>query len=523
LAQLENEDPAAAEATYRELAQEVPNDPLPLANLAIATLRQQKSDEALEAIDQSLALAPGRGDLMALKGDVLQWSGKAEEALAAYREAADDRSDDPEVLFSLYRQASTMADSPETEAARSFALQKLTQLRPENVVVLLARGKAAVASGDRAGATEAFLRVKELLWQAPEVAERAMGIVLSALDENDLAAARTPAQRLENVLKVTPMYRESLRELMTGIQGIPVARFGNEPSVSAFGAPGSLTFTAEALSSTPTSGRGLAPGDFDGDGQADIARLTSSEEGDSILEIRLSSGTDARSFPAREGLSALLPTDLNNDGLLDLLGFGPSTLLYWQGSGQGDFTETTADLELAGGASSAIAFDYDIEGDLDLVLAAPGKGGGLDLLRNSLEGPLTSVGEKALPKGGSPQGIRALVASDLDRDGDQDLLIAHNDGLTWLDNLRQGRFQDRTTDSGLEGAAPPEDLLSADLNNDGFPEVVAVGRGVTIYRNLQGQFEAETVALGEFIAVAALDADNDGRLDLAVAGRQGAG
>src|SRR3954447_8934574 len=91
LAQLENERPTEAAETFRKLAKLTPDDPLPYADLAVAALRLQKSDEATTAIAQALARAPGRADLLAdllaIQGDVLQWSGKSEEALAAYRKA----------------------------------------------------------------------------------------------------------------------------------------------------------------------------------------------------------------------------------------------------------------------------------------------------------------------------------------------------------------------------------------------------------------------------------------------------
>ena len=44
LAELENEQPSAAAATFAELARRVPDDPLPHANLAIAALRQARSN-----------------------------------------------------------------------------------------------------------------------------------------------------------------------------------------------------------------------------------------------------------------------------------------------------------------------------------------------------------------------------------------------------------------------------------------------------------------------------------------------
>src|ERR1700750_3390532 len=78
LAQLETERTGEAAETFRKLAKLTPDDPLPYADLAVAALRQQKSGDATAAIAQALAKAPGRADLLAIQGDVLQWSGKSE-------------------------------------------------------------------------------------------------------------------------------------------------------------------------------------------------------------------------------------------------------------------------------------------------------------------------------------------------------------------------------------------------------------------------------------------------------------
>src|SRR5947199_2876637 len=171
LAQLENERTGEAAETFRKLAKLAPDDPLPYANLAITALRQQKSDEATAAIGQALAKTPGgRADLLAvllaIRGDVLQWSGKSEEALAAYRKAAMAAPDRVEVRCGLYRLAG-QGSGPEAEAALKESLQALARLRPENLVVLLQQGQRAIAAGDRAGATAAFLRVRELVGPAP--------------------------------------------------------------------------------------------------------------------------------------------------------------------------------------------------------------------------------------------------------------------------------------------------------------------------------------------------------------------
>ncbi len=394
LAQLENEQPDQAEVAFRELAQVAPDDPLAYANLAIATLRQQKSEEALKWIDQALAKAPGRADLLALRGDVLQWSGRADEALAAYRQAATAAPDRVDIQYSLYQQAVALGEEGPAAEALTQALAALVRLRPENLVVLLKEGQRAIRAGDREAATRAVLRVREILGEAPPPAKASLEQLVKALEAGDPAAARVPAVRLENVLKVSPVYQQSLRDLSPGIQGIPVERFAGEPPPTSFGEFLPVRFQGASVAEGATAGRALAVEDFDGDGRPDVARVAVGEA--PRLEIRRAAGGDPMTFPA-PGISALLPVDLDNDGRLDLLGSGPERVLFWRAKGDGTFEDATAASGFAEASGAvAAALDFDIEGDLDLALAG-GKAGALDLLRNTLQGPLQSVGGQAFP------------------------------------------------------------------------------------------------------------------------------
>lgn len=512
LAQLENEDPEAAEATYRELLELVPGDPLPHANLSIALLRQQKSEDALAAIDEALVRSPGRGDLLAIRGDILQWNGDPEGALAAYRKAAENRPEDLEVLYALYRQATTM-EGPEAAEAAAATTRKLAALRPENVVVLLARAKQGIAAQDRSEATTALLRVQELLWQAPSASLRAMEAVLGTLEEGDLAASRTAVLRLENVLKITAMYRESLRELLTGIQGIPVSRFASEPPTTDFGPPGTLSFAVEPLLEASTGP--VTAGDFDGDGKPDLAYATRGE--DPRLDLRLSSGAASEPIPLSLEPVGLAISDLDNDGLLDLLAYGPGGVSYWRGDGKGGLEDATESLGLQGQEGAAAALlDFDIEGDLDLVL---GGEEGLELLRNNLQGPLQRVGDKTLPPA-TELPVRGLAVTDLDRDGDLDLVVAHGSGLQFLRNLRQGVFEDATEEAQLGGAEAASAIVAADLDRDGRPDLITAGKGLYLLENpgSGALSEGRELAAGTFESVVVFDGDLDGRLDLAAAG-----
>ncbi|MEM9291281.1 MAG: FG-GAP-like repeat-containing protein [Acidobacteriota bacterium] len=546
IAQLENERPEKAVETFERLIKLTPKDPLGYANLAIAHLRQQQTEPAQKRIGEALALDGERADLLRIRGDVLQWAGDQELALESYWEAIRQDPQDLESLYALYRQ-STNINSDDARKAGAEAASKLSKLRPENVVVILAEGQRAIAAGERQAATASFLRLQELLWQARPVAAKALDQVLETLKSGEVAKARVPALRLENVLKITPMYRESLRELSTGIQGVPVERFlGEEPS-SDFGAPKTVRFAGAKLADG--AGSDVAVGDLNSDLRPDVVRLTSGS-GASTVEIWLSAGDAPAAgeelFPARAqgettrktvqapaGLERLLLADLDNDGHLDVLANGPKAFVYLRNGGDGTLTDATADKGLAGLSGIALeAVDYDIEGDLDLILAGGAKAP--KVLRNSLEDALAQVGARVLPSVDA-SGVTSVVASDLDRDGDLDLLLGGSDGLILLDNLRQGRFEDISSEVGLGGNAVTA-VATADLNNDGYPEIlVADGSGISLRQRAAAK-AGDRAAFGApqrlgsgagtgvgagATEIQAADLDNDGRLDLLAVGGEG--
>ena len=529
-AELENEKPENAAPFYREVIQLVPDDPLGYANLAIAELRQQKHDVARRILATARTKFPDHPRLLAIEAELLQWSGDLEGSLALLDQASRRTPDDLELLYAAYHAADTVrGDAGDAVAER--VLGELAARRPENVVVLLQLGQRAIAGGDRAKASGAFLRIGELLWQEKEITRKALGMVLEKLEGEDVAAARVPAMRLENVLKVSPMFRESLRELKTGIQGIPLERFETHAEPEGFGPALEITFQASRLDAAPTTG-GLAVGDFDGDDRADIARVLAAGGGTSGAAQRLEIRTAATDFaapvlydaPAGSALDTfLLAIDLDNDGFLDLLAGGASRAMLWRGVGDGRFVAAPGSLGLEkAGATAAAAIDFDIEGDLDLALA--GGASGLDLYRADLQGDLERVGDKTFPKN-APRAPRALAASDLDRDGDLDLAALHAGGVARLDNLRQGRFTIEAALPSVDGAAA---LAVADLDNDARPDLVTAGRGLRLWRGdpeAPGHFVAWTPnglpALGGLVDVLAFDADNDGRLDLAAVGSEG--
>ncbi len=552
-AQLENEREVEAESTYRELIDLVPDEPLGHANLAVALLRQDRKDEALAAIDRALELGGDRGDLLLIRAAILSaGAGSNEEALAYYRRSARAEPDDPEKQYALFQHAEIM-DGAEAEADRRTAVERLRSLRPDNLVVLLLSGAAALEDGDRGRASDDYLRVRELIWQAHPTAERLVEEVLDALEADDLESARrSSAPRLRNVLLATAGWRSSLAEVYTNIPGIPVERFVDESPIEDFGPALPVRFRATRIDNAAAAGRALEVADFDGDDRPDIAWVAAGDGSETPLprlQLRRASAGLAASGRAPETDARLLVVgDADNDRRLDLVAVG-DPLAVWQVDASGDTPRfgDTSDRFLAEpfAVDAADLIDFDSDGDLDL--AAVRTGGGPDLLRNVsgegvFEGPLEALGGKALPQV-EPRRFHHLQATDADRDGDTDLLLAHDTGVLWLDNLRQGRFTERTppapegnllgrlvgrllgddSEPALATGTPVRVVRTADLDRDGVPEFVLAGASTAILKAGENGALApfpltpESVALPEGATdLALLDADNDGRRDLAL-------
>ncbi len=129
---------------------------------------------------------------------------------------------------------------------------------------------------------------------------------------------------------------------------------------------------------------------------------------------------------------------------------------------------------------------------------------------------------------------RDLALADFDNDRDVDLLVANANGpLTLFLNERGGRFSDATGAAGLdsEESAGGGAVAVGDYDNDGDQDIFVAGLEGThrLFANVgDGKFQADQrsaavlTAIGDLAARDAepLDFDNDGHLDLIVAGHR---
>src|SRR5229473_3247975 len=251
--------------------------------------------------------------------------------------------------------------------------------------------------------------------------------------------------------------------------------------------------------------------------------------------------------------------DYDNDGFADLYvtNYGRNTL--YRNNGNGTFTDVTAEAGVAAGGWSASAgfFDYDNDGRLDLFVT---RYLDWDISRNILcgtpfnayckpdkFGATTSVlfhneGGGRFRDVSAVSGIAAvkgkglgLAFNDYDGDGFADVFVA-NDGMEQFlfHNKGDGTFEERAMDAGVALSDDGKPFAGmgvafADYDNDGLPDIAVTNLALekyALYRNEGGgrfRYASLTTGLAALTArssgwgVGLFDFSNNGWKDLFVA------
>ena len=276
---------------------------------------------------------------------------------------------------------------------------------------------------------------------------------------------------------------------------------------------------------------GVVIADFNKDGKQDVVVVSSYGTAQNVY-VLLGNG-DGTLQPASVvsvtgSLYAVAAGDFNNDGNLDLavVDNANSAVLILLGHGDGTFAQpTTANTCLTGAQPVALAVgDLNGDGKLDVVTANYGPS-----TTNGANSVTVCLGDGA---GGfsAPNTVTASTLSgsnangvaiaDVTGDGKPDVVVSlWQNAYSVLAGNGNGTFQAPNTQTIPAPATNPYAVAVADLNGDGKPDLVFPnGNGTSVFLgNGNGTFQAEAVYTGMGDAVVIADMNGDGKPDIVTA------
>ena len=264
--------------------------------------------------------------------------------------------------------------------------------------------------------------------------------------------------------------------------------------------------------------------DLEGDRDLDVAFCTNN--GTVLLRNDATGFVDVSSrLPAADGAAlGIGSADADGDGDQDLFVSSGRLRLYVNERGGREFVDASgARIDYVQPCSRLC--DIDNDGDLDLV-TAPYSNPASGLLHvNDGKGLLRDETTQRWNPTGTQRTFYAFAVADVDRDGDQDIVLGQIGQDRLYLNDGRGNFADATATHLPVDADRTLSLALADLDNDGDLDITAANslQPNRVWRNDgTGRFVASPTSLPAGDAfwsqgIAAADIDGDGDLDLIVA------
>jgi hypothetical protein len=274
----------------------------------------------------------------------------------------------------------------------------------------------------------------------------------------------------------------------------------------------------QIISDSLRQARTVYTSDFDGDGDTDVLAASYSDN----LIVWYENTDGLGTFGVQQVISDLAAgpysvyaADLDGDGDMDVLSasWGDWKIAWYENTdGAGNFGDQQVITTSAAGAQCVYASDLDGDGDMD-VLSASRDDDTISWYEN-WDGLGFFAARQIITE--SADGAWAVYASDLDSDGDMDVLSAsYLDGkIAWYENTNgDGSFG---SPKNLTSSQAARTVHAADLDNDGDMDVLTPSIVWHENTNGQGTFgnQHEVGSVRSPQSITTSDIDGDGDLDV---------
>ena len=564
LAYLQRGQLAEAEAEFKKLVALVPDDALAHASLGLTYLQGGRFGDAEPALKRARKLDPRNPEIGLMLARLYELTSRPEDARATLEALRKDSTANARVLFALAELERQRTDTA-SRARYEARLRDVLAAAPSNLSVRLA---LVTLLAERSLGDSVLRQLEEVRRIPPALPAELTAILdsaMRALQDGTPALAKAPLDRFLALVRVTTPYQASLDEVRSGaadspLVGRPVLAFPSASSIVRVGVRDQATIDSVKFSEgvsdaglidlqarpaaratadpVPEPLASIAAGDVDGDGVDDLFvsfPAAAHERPAHLFLLRGGFGRDvaaASGIVMRDGARFAKFADVDNDGWLDLFvigGDGRGHLFHNRGDKRFEDVTARAGVGAVRGARSAVFVDLDHDGDLDLVLAGNAP---VTVYRNNLDGTFTDATAAYGVVGDSITSDAAF--GDFDADGRIDLFVSGPGGVGRV--FRNGgaqRFSDATVASGVSGSGGSSAVAVGDYNNDGVLDLFVAGTngGAPVLRRGRGSADStftpdrrssavlQSLGALEAVAAAFTDYDNDGWQDLVVVGK----
>jgi len=204
--------------------------------------------------------------------------------------------------------------------------------------------------------------------------------------------------------------------------------------------------------------------------------------------------------------------DLNGDGNPDLVVTDTETVVFFNSGNRALITPGTS-LGTDSGGVDVVMLDWNGDNQLDVAVAGVPDQAARIYLNDGAGGFSDTIDLRD----SNPGAVKAATTADFDQDGFADLVLTGTSGSRLLRSSGQAEFSEIDLPAG-----PGIDVSVADIDNNGFPDIIVVesgDRSVSLLLNLGDgtAYAAERLLRGSVAAATGTDLNGDGNTDLLLA------